>query len=346
MIIGVGLDGRLGLSLAELDEMGRAAAGLGFESIWTPSTGVPDAFHICGQWGEGTAEVLGSSLRTGISVVPAPRSWHPVSLAVQAATVSLRTDGNFVLGIGTGGAGAEHFQASGFPNRPIAVMRDYLAVLRGLLSGEQISYDGPALKVQSAGIGNAFPPVPVYLAALGPQMLRLAGESADGVCLNWASPKQIEVSRSEIARGASATGRDPSDVLVSMYIRVCVDDDVDAARRALATQVLSYAMARPGADPSLAYRGHFGRMGFEEELLELEARRDAGAKMAELADAASEEMLRAVGYFGPAGDAAAAYAKLSEGLDESILRIITARTGMEPVIETMEALRPALVRAE
>jgi len=55
--------------------------------------------------------------------------------------------------------------------------------------------------------------------------------------------------------------------------------------------------------------------------------------------------LLAVGYFGTPAGAASAYAKLAEGLDETIVRIITARPGMEPVIETMEALTPALIRA-
>jgi 5,10-methylenetetrahydromethanopterin reductase len=223
-------------------------------------------------------------------------------------------------------------------------MRDYLNVLRGLLAGDTVTYDGPALKIQRAGIGKDFQPVPVYLAALGPQMLRLAGAAADGACLNWASPDQIAFSREEIAKGAIAAGRDPGDVLVSMYIRICVDEDVDAARKALATQVLGYSMVRPGGDPTLAYRGHFGRMGFEEELRELERRRDAGASIEELADAASNEMLLRVGYFGKPEGAAAAYAKLSEGLDETIVRVITARPGMEAVIETMEALTPALIR--
>src|SRR5487761_1800675 len=203
MLIGVGLDGRLGLDLGELEVVGREAAGLGFESMWTPATGVPDSFHICGQWGEASAEVTGSPIRTGISVVPAPRSWHPISLAVQAATVSLRTIGTFVLGIGTGGAGPQHFAAAGFPNRPIAVMRDYLHVLRGLLHGETVNYEGPALNIKNTSIGADFAPVPVYLAALGPQMLRLAGEAADGVCLNWASPEQIAHSREQIAVGAT-----------------------------------------------------------------------------------------------------------------------------------------------
>jgi alkanesulfonate monooxygenase SsuD/methylene tetrahydromethanopterin reductase-like flavin-dependent oxidoreductase (luciferase family) len=345
MIIGVGLDGRLGLGFGELAEMGREAARLGFESIWTPALSVPDSFHVCGAWAEASKEVTGSALRTGISVVPAPRQWHPVSLAIQAATVSVRSDGNFVLGIGTGGAGPEYFASAGFPNRPLAVMRDYLAILRGLLAGESVTYKGVALSVENASIGSDFAPVPVYLAALGPQMLRLAGESADGVCLNWASPAQIAWSRSELATGAKAAGRNADDLLLSMYIRVCVDEDVEAARRAFATQVLGYSMARPGVDRTLAYRGHFGRMGFEEVLLDLEARRDAGASMAQLADATPDEMLRAVGYFGPAKGAAQAYAELATGLDETIVRIITARPGAGPVVEAMEALTPTLIRA-
>src|SRR5271168_3226346 len=73
MRFGVGLDGRLGLSFDELRHAGREAARLGFESLWTPAGGVPDAFHVCAAWTHDT------SLRTGISVVPAARMWTPVA---------------------------------------------------------------------------------------------------------------------------------------------------------------------------------------------------------------------------------------------------------------------------
>jgi hypothetical protein len=56
-------------------------------------------------------------------------------------------------------------------------------------------------------------------------------------------------------------------------------------------------------------------------------------------------MLRSVGYFGPAKGAASAFAKLAAGLDETIVRIITARPGPDPVVQAMEALTPALIRA-
>ena len=102
-----------------------------------------------------------------------------------------------------------------------------------------------------------------------------------------------------------------------MYIRVCIDDDVAAARRAFGTQVLGYAMGHPGIPQNEGCRGLFGQMGFDAELTELEARRDRGAPMTELVDAAPDEMLQAVGYYGPPA-AAAAFARLSAGVDEAI----------------------------
>ena len=196
----------------------------------------------------------------------------------------------------------------------------------------------------SLGVAN-LPPAPVYLAALGPQMLRLAGETADGALLNWATPGHIAVSRARIDEGAARAGRAPGAVPVTMYIRVCVDDDVAAARQALGQQLLGYALGQPGIPQDAGYRGLFGRMGFEEVLRDLEARRDRGATLSQLVDAVPEQMLRAVGYYGPAAAAPAAFTRLSAGLDEAIVRIITARPGLEPVIAAMAALTPSLILA-
>jgi hypothetical protein len=80
-------------------------------------------------------------------------------------------------------------------------------------------------------------------------------------------------------------------------------------------------------------------------LTELEDRRDRGTPLSELVDAAPDELLNAVGYHGPAADAPAAYARLSAGLDETVVRIITARPGPGPVLAAMTALTPAAIRA-
>ena len=93
----------------------REAERLGFESLWTPAGGVPDSFHVCAAWSQDT------SLRTGISVVPAARMWTPPGLAAQAATLAQLSSGRFVLGIGTGGYGQDFWATVGVPDRPIAV---------------------------------------------------------------------------------------------------------------------------------------------------------------------------------------------------------------------------------
>jgi alkanesulfonate monooxygenase SsuD/methylene tetrahydromethanopterin reductase-like flavin-dependent oxidoreductase (luciferase family) len=345
-LIGVGLDGRLGLPFDQLRAAAREAGPLGFDSLWTPAGGVPDSFHVCAAWSQDTP------LRTGISVVPAAKMWTPLGLAVQTATLAQLSSGRFVLGIGTGGYGPGFWASVGLPNRPIAVMREYLTQVRALLAGRAVRVGEKAVAggtpgwPRSASLGvKDLPPAPVYLAALGPQMLRLAGEAADGVLLNWATPEHIAVSRARISEGAERAGRDPAAVPLTMYIRVCIDDDVPAARRALAQQVLGYALGQPGIPADAGYRGLFAQMGFDDVLRDLEARRDRGTPMNELAAAAPDQLLHAVGYFGPAAAAPAAFQRLSAGLDEAIVRVITARPGLEPVLAAMTALTPDAIRA-
>jgi alkanesulfonate monooxygenase SsuD/methylene tetrahydromethanopterin reductase-like flavin-dependent oxidoreductase (luciferase family) len=346
MLIGVGLDARLGLPFAQLRAAALQAGRLGFESLWTPAGGVPDSFHVCAAWSQDT------SLRTGISVVPAARMWTPPGLAAQAATLAQLSSGRFVLGLGTGGYGPGFWASVGLPDRPIAVMREYVTQVRALLAGRKVT-SGPAAAgagapgwPRQASLGmTGLPPAPVYLAALGPQMLALAGEIADGALLNWATPERIALSRKRIDEGIERAGRNPGTVPMTMYIRVCIDDDVTAARQALAEQVLGYALGRPGIPDNAGYRGLFAQMGFDAELRELEDRRARGAALPELAAAAGDQLLQAAGYYGPAAAAPAAFARLSAGLDEAIVRVITARPGLEPVSEAMAALTPSLIRA-
>jgi alkanesulfonate monooxygenase SsuD/methylene tetrahydromethanopterin reductase-like flavin-dependent oxidoreductase (luciferase family) len=198
---------------------------------------VPDSFHVCSAWSQDT------SLRTGISVVPAARMWTPMGLAAQTATLAQLSSGRFVLGVGTGGYGPRFWASVGLPDRPIAIMREYVGAIRGLLACEQVAA-GPIIARAGMGSGapgwpqsgslgvGALPEAPVALAALGPQMLRLAGEIADGALLNWATPERIGVSRELVDAGSARAGRAPGSVPLTMYIRVCIDEDVAAARRA------------------------------------------------------------------------------------------------------------------
>lgn len=344
MEIGIGLDASLRLPFAEQQRIVRDAAELGYKSAWTPAstTGI-DAFHICAQWWQASTQAVDGGIGTGISVVPAP-TWTPATLASQAGTVGLLTGGRFVLGIGTGLIYQEGFRRRfGLQQAaPVALMREYLMALRNLLAGETVNLDGANLRLSGVRLDFRPPPVPVYLAALGPQMLRLAGQAADGALLNWCTPEQIAWSRQRTAEGARRAGRDPSTIKVVEYIRICVDEDEDTARRAFTRAMLGYALARPGASNEHGYRAHFGRMGFEDALAQLEARREKGASEEEIVEAFPRELLRLVGYYGPASGAAEAFRRLARGLDVAIVRVVAARPGSESVEAVMRACRPEL----
>lgn len=348
MHIGVGLDGSLGLSFADEAELSREAARLGYASVWTPEGPGYDSFQVCAHRWAASREVAPGGLTTGISVSPVALR-TPVGLAMSAGTLSALTGGRFILGIGSGGiyraVGRRPF---GLPRTStLDVMRDYLSTVRPLLAGEEVSHDGPSVRLRGVRLSITPPPrTPVYLGALGPRMLGLSGEQADGAALNWCTPEQVAWSRERIAEGARAAGRDPTKVKVAEYIRVCVDDDLDAARRALARAAIGYALGPQGATErarALGYRAHFERMGFADALAELDRMRDGGASADQMADAFPAEHLKRVGYYGPAKGAAQAFARLAEGLDIAIVRVVAARPGVEPVLAAMRACRPDIV---
>jgi alkanesulfonate monooxygenase SsuD/methylene tetrahydromethanopterin reductase-like flavin-dependent oxidoreductase (luciferase family) len=285
--VGLGLDSRLGISPAQLRDLAPEASALGYQSLWTNAGVDYDPIAICVAWHER------SGLATGVSVVPIARNPAPV-LALAARTAHELTGGRFVLGVGSGSV----------VERPIAAVRSYIDELRKTAKD-----------------------VPIYVGALGPQMLALAGRHADGAALNWCTPAQVAWSRERVG---------PRARLIE-YVRMCVDDDLAAARLALAKQILAYALlVRPSG--AGGYRSHFERMGFASQLDQLEAKRAAGASDDEVARAVPDGMLSAFGYAGPAAGAAAAFKKLSAGLDVAIVRVLAARQGnVEGVRATMRA---------
>ena len=216
------------------------------------------------------------------------------------------------------------------------VMREYLSTVKGLLAGDEVTHDGSAVKLHRVTLGIVPPPrTPVFLGALGPKMLGLAGELADGAALNWCTPEHIAWSRERVGDGSRSVGRDPADVRLAAYIRVCVDDDVDAARRAFARAMLGYALGPPRASErgrALGYRAHFERMGYAEALAEMDRMVDGGASPDQLADAFPPELLSSVGYYGDAAGAANAFRRLAEGLDIAIVRVVAARPGADGVL--------------
>jgi hypothetical protein len=283
--IGLGIDSRFPLSGDGQRVIAYEAAAAGYTSLWTPIGNTREPFDVCATW------TKSSGLPTGIAVA-ALSAWSTDDLASISKETVERCRGKFTLGIGAGS----------LTEAPIRVMRGAIAELRERLPG-----------------------VRIYLGALGPQMLRLAGERCDGAALNWCSTEQVEWSRERVAAGARAAGRDAADVKIHEYIRVCVDEDEQAARIALAKMVMTYALARPGADKTKGYRAHFARMGFDRALTDLEARRAKGVSEDELARIFPVTLLRSVGYWGRPEGAREAFLRLAEGLDIAVVRPVPAR---------------------
>jgi 5,10-methylenetetrahydromethanopterin reductase len=229
---------RIGTSLAETggtDVLGRLADQLrqaaddGFASAWIANIFGLDALTALAVAG---SHVPG--IEVGTAVVPTfPR--HPAMLAQQAMTAALAVGpGRLTLGIGLSHQIViERMYGYSF-DKPARHMREYLSVLLPLLDGSAVGVDGSTL---SAHIGLSTPRqgrVPVLLAAMAPQMLKLAGAQTDGTVLWMTGPATVrDYVVPAITAAASEAGR-PSPRVVCI-LPVCVTGD-PAAARALANE--------------------------------------------------------------------------------------------------------------
>ena len=210
-------------ALGRLRDQIQVAADDGFSSAWLSNIFGLDALTALAVAGS-----QGPGIELGTAVVPTyPR--HPAVLAQQALTVATAVGGRLTLGIGLSHKIViEDMYGYSF-DRPARHMREYLSVLLPLLDGQQASVQGETLR---AAIGLTTPRpgrVPVLLAALAPQMLRLAGQRTDGTILWMTGPATVrDYIVPAITQAAAEAGR-PSPRVVCM-LPVCVTNDPDAAR--------------------------------------------------------------------------------------------------------------------
>ena len=211
----------------------RSAADAGFSRVWFPqmpplamvaSWDAPMMLALAG------SQVAGIELGTGVVVA---HTQHPLALARQALTASAATDGRLILGIGV----SHRFVVSemfGYDySAPAAYLREYLEVLLPALAGEPVEHRGPRITAVGQLSLPGAPPPPVIAAALGPRMLDLAGELADGTLTAYTGPKAVErqiVPR--ITKAAATAGRPAPQVIVGLPVSVTTD--VEGARRQLA----------------------------------------------------------------------------------------------------------------
>lgn len=342
MEFGVGLDGTLQLSYAEQAELSAEAARLGYTQVWTPEGSGEDSFQLCAMRWAATRDMIPGGVTTGIGVSPVPLR-TPMGFAMSAGTLSRMTEGRFILGVGSGQADVPNYRHTWNMRgtSTIGLMRDYVTTIRALVRGETVDYEGPSVTYHGAKLTIDPPPrTPVFLAALGPNMTMLAGEVADGVSLNWCDPETIALARGRVKEGAERAGRDPSEVKLAMYIRVCVDEDETVARRAFARAMQFYALG-PLDIPARSYRAHFERMGFADDLRRIDDMRRAKAPQEEIIDAFPEAMMRKVGYYGNANGAAEGFKQVAQGLDIAVVRVVGAKPGMASARAAVEACAAA-----
>lgn len=224
---------KIGLSLSEpspgadvlgsLESSIRQAADDGFASTWLANIFGLDALTALAVAG---GRVPGIEL--GTAVVPTyPR--HPAALAQQALTVQTAVDGRLALGIGLSHQVViEGMYGLSF-DKPARHMKEYLEILLPLLATGRVSYDGEGLTARIGLTRASDQPVPVYLAAMAPRMLHLAGAVAEGTILWMTGPQTVESHVvPKLVEAAEGAGR-PSPRVVCV-LPVAVTDDPAGAR--------------------------------------------------------------------------------------------------------------------
>jgi F420-dependent oxidoreductase-like protein len=211
----------------------KKAEDAGFAATWTPNVFSYDAIGLLALAGQMT-----STIELGTFVVPTyPR--HPMALAQQALTTAVATGNRFTLGIGLSHRVVIEDMYGLDLSKPIRHTREYLSVLMPLLEGKQVQFSGQEYQVSGQiSVPGAGKP-DVVVAALGPQMLKVAGAMADGTATWMGGPSYLEkVAVPTISAAANEAGRRAPRIVSGFPI--ALTSDVDAARQSAAKSFAMY----------------------------------------------------------------------------------------------------------
>src|SRR6185436_4952063 len=202
---------------------------LGYESLWIADTGAgPDAFVVAA-----VAAGVTRNVRIGTAVIPIYTRALPVH-AAGAGSVAQLAPGRFILGLGISSETIVDVWGGVPFRRPFTRMRETVAALRQMLAGDRTTFDGKTVRTRNFRLVSPPPsPVPIYIAALMPPMLELAGEIADGVILNFMPVDAMPRILAHVRAGAERAGRDPGKIEVVARFQTVVTDNAAAARGAL-----------------------------------------------------------------------------------------------------------------
>jgi probable F420-dependent oxidoreductase len=248
-------------------DYGVRAEERGFRAAWFPEITFGDAF------GPATAvatKTSGIGLGTGVVGI---WSRSAVTMALQAATLNELSDGRLLLGVGLQARGyVEGWHGQRY-ERPVRAMREYVTILRHILSGENVTFEGEIFSVRGFQLMMQPPerPARIYMAAIGPQMTRLAGELADGIIGYCYSAEYVrDTVLPNLRAGAERAGRSLDGFDVACGFPTIVTPD-ESGLEQIKGQVMMFATAgssSPEYATSFAAAGH--------DVVPIQERVDAG----------------------------------------------------------------------
>jgi 5,10-methylenetetrahydromethanopterin reductase len=238
----------------QLREYGRIAEDAGFESLWVTER----YFH------EETFALLGflaattQRLKLGLGVIN-PYTRHPALIAMASATLDRICNGRFLLGLGRSDRGVIQ-ERMGIPyGNSRTILQEAVGLVRDLTSGARATTTDGHFKLQNVALAiePIQQPLPIYLAAIGPKALRLAGAIADGVLLNAYVPTgYITYAVQTIRQAARDAGRDANAIDIACMLVVRPTDHPEVFRASL-KQRLVRLLAEPYVGEILLDTGGF-----------------------------------------------------------------------------------------
>lgn len=270
---------RLGVNLTYQNpvKVAREAERLGYDLALAPEGYRSDAATVLGTVALRTRSI---HLASGVFQIPGRT---PALTALTAATLDALSGARFRLGLGISSPDvSEGWYGVPF-DRPLGRTREYVEIVRRALDREQVTYDGEHFRLPPPGCTAAplklltepvRPRIPIYLAAVGPRSLELAGEIADGWLGVFCTPESLARSLHHLRNGRIRAGGELDGFEVLPGLPVAVNDDLDAAVDAVRGYVAHFVGM--GDRRRNFYYGLAGRMGFEREAAAIHERYAAG----------------------------------------------------------------------
>jgi len=259
MQIDIEFDSGAQLPMDAIPELARLAETRGFGCVWGGEANNKDPTVMLSAVAAVTSRMkIGSAVYHILGRTPA-------TLALQAVGLDELSRGRFLLGVGSSNPTIARWHGQTM-DHPLGRVEEYLEIVRRAMRGEKVDFDGRYFT--SHAFKMAFKPgenaIPVYLAAFGPMMTRLAGKITDGVLINMANPPEIGRIVDQVRKGAEEAGKDPASMEIICKVRCSIAQSYGAAREALSHVLTYYALAD-------YYRDLLGRMGFGVEIESMRA---------------------------------------------------------------------------